>query len=503
MDSGAEDFAPTKVAGVPPREHGHVPVHGEIDLLRHLADLSPIAISQTNLAGRFVYANARWCQMTGHAQDWVIGRKWDEVVHPDDVETVRETWARMKEYGVPFSMEFRYLRPDAEAIWVCCEAMELRDDQGRLAGYLGTATEITEVRRMREEVQRCSAELEARVRERVIEWEKMAMIVTASADAIISCDMADRIVSWNRAAERIFGYIAEQMLGQSTAIITPEDRQEEAKAIKQRVRQGERIEHFETVLLARNGELIDVEMAIFPLQDDSGVVTGICAVLRDVRGRKAAERQLRQLSGRLLQVQDEERRRLARELHDSTAQSLAALSVNLSLLSHHGDQLSEEKRATLLTDSLTLADEVARALRTHAYLLHPPLLEECGLSAALHWLAEGFAKRSGIPVEVDVPPELGRFDAERELTVFRVVQESLANVHRHTKSPTAKIRLEQSLDELTVEVRADGGGVMREGQETSGVGICGMRERLARVGGSLLVSLHPSGSTVRARIPTS
>lgn len=490
-----------RVAATRSRDRGNVPVNSENELLRHLADLSPVGIVQTDKEGRYVYANVRWCQMTGYSQDWVIGRNWEQVVHPDDIETVREAWMRMNEYGVPFSMECRYARADGRAIWVCSEAMELRDSQGRLAGYLATASEITEVRRMREEVQRCSAELEARVRERIIEWEKMAMIVAASADAIISCDVTGRIVSWNRSAERIFGYIAEQMTGQSTTLITPEDRREEAEAIKQRVRKGERFDHFETVRVGRSGELIDVSMSIFPLQDASGVVTGMSAVIRDIREQKTAERRLRQLSGQLLRVQDEERRRLARELHDSTAQSLAALSVNLSLLGQHGDQLPEEKRVSLLADSLALADGVGRGLRTHAYLLHPPLLEECGLPAALRWLAEGFSKRSGITVELDLPPELERFDAQRELTLFRVVQESLANVHRHTKSQAAHIRLERQIDEIILEVRDEGGGASREGEEQPGVGIGGMRERLAQVGGSLTVSLHSSGSIVRARIP--
>jgi len=501
MDSGTEAMTPTRVAGGRPRERVDVPVNGEMELLRHLADLSPVGVIQTDKEGRYVYANARWCQITGYPRDAVIGQSWDLVVHPDDVQNVTDTWVRMNEYGMPFSMELRYVRSDGKVIWICSEVMELRDGQGRVTGYLGTATEITEVRRMREEVRRCSAELEVRVRERLMEWEKMAMIVAASADAIISSDMADRIVSWNQAAERIFGYIAQQAIGQATSIVTPEDRQEEAKAIKERVRQGERIDHFETVCVARSGELIDVAKSIFPLQDAGGIVTGTCEVIRDIREQKAAERHLRQLSGRLLQLQDEERRRLARELHDSTAQSLAALSVNLSLLSHHGEQLTEEKRASLLADSLTLADGVGSALRTHAYLLHPPLLEECGLPAALRWLAEGFSKRSGIAVDLDLPPDLKRFDRERELSLFRVVQESLANVHRHSKSPSAHIRLEQCFDEIVVEVRDEGGGETRAGEEQPGVGIGGMRERLAQVGGSLSVSIQPSGSIVRARIP--
>jgi PAS domain S-box-containing protein len=476
-------------------------VKNEAELLRHLADLSPVGIVQTDTEGRFVYVNAKWSQMTGYSRDQVMGRGWEDIVHPDDLESMHEAWARMHEYGVPFSMEYRCLRPDKRQAWLCSEAMELRDAQGRVAGYLGTATEITEVRRMREEVQRCGAELEARVRERLLEWEKMAMIVAASADAIVSCDMSGRIVSWNLAAERIFGYIAEQMMGKTTLEITPEDRREEAEAIHQRVRKGERIDHFETVRLSRGGDQIDVAMSMFPLQDAAGVVTGTSAVIRDIREQKAAERRLRHLSGQVLRVQDEERRRLARELHDSTAQTLAALSVNLSLLSQHGDQLTAEKRSSLLSDSLTLADDVGRGLRTHAYLLHPPLRDECGLPAALRWLAEGFSKRSGIVVDLDLADNLARFDAEQELTLFRVVQEGLANVHRHTKSRIAHIRLEHRFDEISVEVRDEGGGVPRAGDEQLGVGISGMRERLAQLGGSLIVSLNPGGSTIRARIP--
>jgi signal transduction histidine kinase len=267
------------------------------------------------------------------------------------------------------------------------------------------------------------------------------------------------------------------------------------------VGRGERIDHFETVRVANDGALIEVEMSVFPLEDPSGIVVGTCAILRDVRQQKDAERQLRQLSGRLLRVQDEERRRLARDLHDSTAQTLAALSVNLSLLSQHREQLSEEKRASLLADSLALADGVGRELRTHAYLLHPPMLEECGLGPALHWLVDGFGRRSGIAVKLVVPPDLQRFDELVELTLFRVVQESLANIHRHTKSASAEIRIEQPFGEIQLEVRDTGGGIAPGEGPQPGVGLAGMRERLAQVGGTLTFSFHPDGSTLYVRIP--
>src|SRR3954468_13286637 len=116
MDSGAEDLSPTRIAGERPRDGRNVPLKSENELLRHLADLSPVGIIQTDKEGRFVYANAKWCQMTGYAPDWVSGRSWEEVVHPEDAETMRHAWTRMQEYGVPFSMEFRYVRPEREPI---------------------------------------------------------------------------------------------------------------------------------------------------------------------------------------------------------------------------------------------------------------------------------------------------------------------------------------------------------------------------------------------------
>ena len=267
------------------------------------------------------------------------------------------------------------------------------------------------------------------------------------------------------------------------------------------MRPGERVDHFETVRVASDGSTIEVAMSVYPLEDPSGVVTGTCTIMRDVREQKKRNASCASSTGRLLRVQDEERRRLARDLHDATAQSLAALSVNLSILSQHGDQLPEEKRATLLADSLALADGVGRDLRTHAYLLHPPMLEECGLASALHWLADGFSRRSGIGIKLVVAPDLPRLDQLIELTIYRVIQESLANVHRHTKSPSAEIRLERDLGEIKLEVVDAGGGADPGEPRHPGVGIAGMRERLAQVGGSLTFNYDPAGSTICARIP--
>lgn len=483
------------------RESGGVPGWDDPDWVESFARLSPVAIIRADVQGRVTYVNECWEKLSGFSLEVALGDEWERAVHPEDVPWIRENWAEAVRLGVPCRTEFRYVWPNGKIVWVLGQTVEHRDRQGSLLGYISTVTDISELHRMREELQDSHAQLEVRVLKRTAELEHMAMIVAASGDAIISTAIAGTIISWNRAAERIFGYSAAEMIGKTTFMITPADRLNEAKSLKQRVRQGERIDDFETVRVARSGELIEISLSLFPLCDPDGRVIGTSAIVRDIREQKKTERRLHQLSGRLLQVQDEERRRLARELHDSTAQSLAALAVNLALLNNHAANLSEEKRTALLADGLDLAEMIGRELRTHAYLLHPPLLDERGLSAALRWLAEGFAARSGIAVDLDLSPHLSRLPEQVELAVFRVVQESLSNIHRHAKSPTARITLGQKGMLVLLEIRDAGSGLSKAPEDCIGVGIAGMRERVAQLGGTLKIETSPAGTTIAALIP--
>jgi len=219
----------------------------------------------------------------------------------------------------------------------------------------------------------------------------------------------------------------------------------------------------------------------------------------------ALNRNLRDLSGRLLQMRDDERRRIARELHDSVGQMLAALSMNLSTV--RNDMLQIAKAASTLTDSESLVQEMVTEVRTISHLLHPPLLDEAGLSSALRWYVDGFSQRSGIKVELDMPDDFRRFPGELETAVFRVVQESLTNIHRHSGSPTAKIRVRERDHEVMVDVEDHGKGIPDEKRQqmatsgTPGVGIRGMQERLRQLGGTLQIESDGSGTLVMARLP--
>lgn len=222
---------------------------------------------------------------------------------------------------------------------------------------------------------------------------------------------------------------------------------------------------------------------------------------------RAREEEYRRLSSRLLTLQDDERRRLARDLHDSTGQRLAVLIMNLDMVGRATTALDAPLRR-VLAESRSLAEECAREVRTFAYLLHPPLLEEAGLLSAVRWYAEGFAKRSGIHVAVELG-EVGRLPPPIETALFRIVQESLTNVHRHASTTTASIRLTVTADVVALEIHDQGHGLRAplthqtgmSQPEALGVGIQGMRERIRQLGGTFDVEFTDDGTTVSVGVP--
>ncbi len=222
------------------------------------------------------------------------------------------------------------------------------------------------------------------------------------------------------------------------------------------------------------------------------------------RTKELSERteQVRELSAKLLSLQDEERRRLARELPDSTGQMLAAMKM---VLDEMRIEAKEPKFAALVNQSIELNDEMSRQLRTMSYLLHPPLLDEVGLPSALRWYTEGFAERSAIKVDLQVSDGFDRLPQEMEIAIFRVVQECLTNIHRHSGSPTASVRLNRTNDAVDVEISDTGQGIasdrVRGDRIVSGVGLMGIEERMRQFGGSVRVTSSENGTLVNAGIP--
>lgn len=220
-----------------------------------------------------------------------------------------------------------------------------------------------------------------------------------------------------------------------------------------------------------------------------------------------ANERLRHLTARLLELQDEERRRFARELHDSAGQSLTALAMNLAVVQNEIERLT--KTMSTVQDSAALVQGLSKEIRTISHLLHPPLLDEAGLASAVRWYIEGFVERSGIKVDLQIPEEFARLPRESEITIFRMIQESLTNIHRHSGSPSAKVRIARTVHDVRVEIADKGRGISPEKQlklasaTAPGVGIGGMRERLRQLGGTLEIKSgeNGDGTTVTARLP--
>lgn len=215
-------------------------------------------------------------------------------------------------------------------------------------------------------------------------------------------------------------------------------------------------------------------------------------------------REVQDLSSQLLLAQDQERRRISRELHDSTGQLLAALTMNLVRL-ESGQGWCNPDTDALIDDTKKIVDEMSRQLRTMSYLLHPPMLDEMGLLSAVKWYLDGFSNRSSVQVDLDCA-DLGRLPGDLEITLFRLIQESLTNIHRHSGSKTALIRLNRTDTDVTLEVIDHGNGFTMASHTAdalprAGVGILGMKERVRRFGGTLNIASSSAGTTVKACLP--
>jgi len=306
----------------------------------------------------------------------------------------------------------------------------------------------------------------------------------------------------NAAFLKVTGFSLEQVVGKRIEDVLPETSLDRVRSKLQEAIRERKTVSWEGSAAYPAGQRVG-EVTLTPLADKTGTLVQIAGVVRDITERKQAEDEVRQLSGHLLRSRDEERRRIGRELHDATAQELVAVALNLGLV----QQRSAGRDVTadnLLADSQAILENCQRELRTLTYKLHPPVLDEVGLTGAVQEYADGFAQRSGITVTLDSSPALGRLPAATERALFRVVQESLGNVHRHSGSPTATVRIAREAAEVILEVADQGRGLGLRGDGTvanAGVGLAGMRERVRQLGGRFEIASSGRGTTVRAIVP--
>jgi PAS domain S-box-containing protein len=299
------------------------------------------------------------------------------------------------------------------------------------------------------------------------------------------------IVYCNLSLAQLLGVSREKLIGGYLQdLLDPADQplcQKLQHAAKTGSRDGE------MSLRLADGSLIPANFAFSVLSRDKSA-TGV--LITDLRLQK----QEIEFASRLQHIQDEERKRIARELHDSVGQLLAAIGMNIGIVKAQSHKL-DAKAARAVSDNASLVEQVSSEIRTISHLLHPPLLDLAGLASALRWYVDGFSERSHIKVDLEIPPDLGRLPSDMEIAIFRIVQECLTNIHRHSGSATATIRVDQEDDRLIVQVEDRGKGIPAEKQRElesgrGGVGFGGMRERVRQLGGTLEIRSQGPGTLV-------
>jgi len=354
--------------------------------------------------------------------------------------------------------------------------------------------------------------------------QQLRLFIDAVQDyAIFLLDAGGYIRTWNRGAQRLKGYQASEILGEHFSRFYSEEDIRDGKPERELeiAKRDGRVED-EGWRLRKDGSRFWANVVITALRDDTGKLVGFGKVTRDFTERMLAQRtiqesrqqlqesekSLRQLSRHLLRSQDEQRRRIGRDLHDSLGQYLSVLKMKLeSLAAREGETPQPEDRSDL-KQCIDLTEDAVKEVRTISYLLYPPMLEEMGLRSAILWYLDGFMKRSGIQTAFEVSPQFERLPADIELALFRVLQESLTNVHRHSGSPTARARLWIRDGVVVLEVsdvgrgmKIQNGGEPGKGGATIGVGLRGMTERIRELGGTLELSSSNEGTTVTAAVP--
>jgi PAS domain S-box-containing protein len=458
---------------------------------RALIDAIPQQIWSGPPDGTLDYCNERWRSYMGLGLEELRGEGWQSMLHPDDRERVLKAWHESVVNGTPYEQEERHRGADGTYRWFLARGVPLRDANGRIVRWYGTNTDIEDRKQADEELRQAE--------------DRIRAILEFSPNWIFLKDTEGRYLLVNREIERVFRISQEQIKGKTDSEIFPPEQAAEYRANDLKVlREGLTME-FEEIADLEDGPHTSI-VHKFPLFDTHGNIYATGGVATDITERKRADEQLRRLSGELLRSQDEERRKIARDLHDSMGQDLVALATMLGQL-RNSIPTAKRKSRQLLSESKALADKCIRDVRTLSYVLHPPVLDEAGLGEAIRDYVDGFTKRSGIQVELDLSPHLGRLARDIELVLFRVVQESLTNIQRHSGSQLAKIRVHRNSD-LTVEISDLGRGFSATKQRGKdeprlavGVGIPSMQERVKLIGGRLDIDSGSHGTTVRVTIP--
>ncbi len=474
------------------------------------------AVIATDLSGIVNYWNLFAEELYGWRAEEVLGRNIMEItVGSGDEEAGRRYMATVLE-GASWAGKFEVRCKDGGSVSAFVTLSAVREEDGGIVGIVGVSQELAALKEVEGALRRSE--------------EQFRAFANSLPELCWMADSDGQVFWRNERWYEYTGSTPQQMEGLGgESVHDPEILPAVLEQWRMSLENGTPFE-MEFPLRGADGVLLWFLARILPSRDEAGKITrwyGTATNIdeqrrllkslseaRDDLEKRVMERtaelhsatdSLRDLSARLLRMRDDEQRRLARELHDSVGQLLAAISMNITVISSEADRLTPAA-AKCVAENAELVNEVSREIRTISHLLHPPLLDEAGLASALKWYIEGFAKRSRIEVNLEIPPDLGRLARDTEIAMFRVVQECLTNIHRHSGSETATIRVLAG-ENLTVEVQDHGKGMPAEKLRSFaragriGIGFSGMRERLRQLGGTLELQSSGDGTLVRARLP--
>jgi PAS domain S-box-containing protein len=486
-----------------------------------------VGLAHVDKTGRFLRVNRKFSQILGYGPGELVERTFLQISDPAavarDLLGLQEILNGSRDW---YATEERYTRKDGSHIWCSANVSLLRGSDPDCDCFIVVLNDISARKRAEEELARTNelvtisqaaggtGSFEWLIPQNLLTWTDNHLemfgltpltfggTLEAWQKCVVPGDLpklqaalqsafADKRENWHSEYRIFRAHGSAERWITSRGRISYDSREKPLMMIGISIDTTDR-KHAEQELL-RNRE--DLENHVH--QRTTELVKKTLEMSDQARQLDEANESLRQLSARILQLQDEERRRIAAHLHDSTGGWITALAMNLSVVQSEASQLTPHARA-ILTDSLEILRDMSNDLRTVSHLLHPPLLDELGLQSALRWFVEEFAKRSNIPVALELASNLGRLSRDCETAIFRVVQEALTNVHRHSGSPRASICITRDAEEVTLEVRDWGKGLpaVKNGNvDRPGVGLQGMRERVRQLGGDFELRRNPDGGT--------
>ena len=436
-------------------------------------------------------------------------------IYPEDLAYTQEALNRVIQEHGTYDVIHRVVWADGSIHWVrCLGSLSKRGGTKEVTGVTIDLSWFKQASEQRQKVEtmlrRSNDELVDRVQQQSIQIRQSSLTLMMQArlldlahDAIFVCGLDQCVTYWNQGAERLYGWTSAEAMGQ---VVHDLLHTEFPVPVLEILRLG----HWEGELrhTKRDGSKVLVASRWTTLRDEKNQLIAWLQINSDITARKRAEQAAGHLSSRILALQDEERRKIARDLHDSLGQILTSLKINLDVLLCEPTAAPGVKCDARIPECISLVEQALNETRTLSYLLHPPLLDEAGFASAARWYVEGFAKRSGLQVTSDIPSDLPRLRSNMELCLFRILQESLTNVHRHAACTHVDVKVRFTPEKVTLSVIDNGKGIpadrLRELRESSvglGIGLAGMRERTTELGGQLIFDSDGSGTMVTAIMP--